>query len=220
MTTTDSRTRAETVRPQVATVLWHPDLHRQVAQEQLVFATLALKPRYQRDLALQVIDRAVAGVGVRSYAVWELQRKPDLLLKLWVPPTKNSDDVLLQLGLEARQHPNQSSELSSAAFTVKRTLYHHLWPRSLEPAELEDALGTGGDFLTSGHVTGPLGDQLESMVRRQIVAPIHVDVTGVKFFIWLALENILPSDRARSQLEMELVRVRERITESLKELEI
>src|SRR5207245_1079870 len=91
---------------QSATVLWHPNLHRQVAQEQLAFLTIGFQPRYQREAALRVIDRATEATGVRSYTIWELQRKPDLLAKIWVPAGKNAEDVWASLRVEARAEPH------------------------------------------------------------------------------------------------------------------
>ncbi len=190
-----------------ATVIWHPDLHRQVAQEQLAFISLSLRPRYKRDLALQIIDRATAVTGVRSYVVWEQMRKPDLLMRAWLPPGKNSADLVDEMRREAGQVPGQPSELDSWAFDVRRTLAHHLWPTSLEQEQLSDALANGSDYLTSGQVFGPVPDLLMSLMKRRYVAPIQIDSNGIKFFVWLTVSDILPSDSARSHLESELVRV-------------
>lgn len=202
----DTRPEADQKSEQLSTVLWHPDLHRQVAQEQLAFLTIGFQPRYQRDTALQVIDRANAVIGVRSYVVWELQRKPDLLVKLWIPAGKNAEDVLQSLLAEAGSQPHLSLDLNITIFVVWTTLSHHLWPRALTPTDIEEALENGGDYLTSGHLAGVLPERLVSLTRRQIMGTVAGGTVGIKFFIWLALSELLPNERARATLESELIR--------------
>lgn len=188
-------------------VLWHPALHQQVAHEQLAFLTIGFEPRYQRDIALQVIDRATADVGIRSYTVWELQRKPDVLMKVWIPAGKNASNVWESLRAQARSQPHLGLTLSDSTFLVLTSLAHHLWPRSLTQLDIDDALEVGGDFLASGQVFGPLPDEFSSLIRRGVLAPVAADTVGIKFFIWLSLSELMPSERGRATFERELVRV-------------
>ncbi len=192
---------------QLATVLWHPDLHRQAAQEDLAFLTIGFQPRYHRATALQIIDRANATVGVRSYTLWELQRKPDLLMKVWIPAGKNTDDLWRALSHEARTNPQIRLDLSLSTFVVQATLHHYLWPTRVSPADVDEILELGGDLLTSGTLYGDLPKDLDTLSRRQVIAQLAAGATGIKFFIWLSLSELLPNERAKATLEMELIRV-------------
>jgi len=192
---------------QLATVLWHPDLHRQAAQEDLAFLTIGFQPRYHRATALQIVDRANAAIGVRSYVLWELQRKPDLLMKVWTPAGKNTDDLWQALRHEAANSPQIRLDLAPSTYMVQTTLHHHLWPSRVTAADVDDALDLGGDLLTSGTFFGELPKELDPLVRRQLITPLAVGSAGVKFFIWLSLSELLPNERAKSSLESELIRV-------------
>jgi hypothetical protein len=192
---------------QLATVLWHPDLHRQAAKEDLAFLTIGFQPRYHRATALQVIDRANAAVGIRSYVLWELQRKPDLLMKVWLPAGKNTDDLWQALRHEAATNPQIRLEVALSTYVVQTTLYHHLWPTRVTSADAEDALDLGGDLLTSGIVYGSLPKELDLLTRRQLIASLTTSATGIKFFIWLSPSELFPNERAKTTLETELVRV-------------
>jgi Putative DNA-binding domain len=201
-------TDADRVRDeQLATVLWHPDLHRQAAQEDLAFLTIGFQPRYHRATALQIIDRAVAAVGVRSFTLWELQRKPDLLMKVWIPAGRNSDDLWRALSHEAETNPQIRLDLVDSTYIVQTTLHHYLWPSRLTATDIDQVLELGGDLLTSGTLFGELPKQLDALARRQLIAPLAAGATGIKFFIWLSLSELLPNERAKASLETELVRV-------------
>jgi Schlafen, AlbA_2 len=192
---------------QPATVLWHPDLHRQAAQEDLAFLTIGFQPRYHRATALQIIDRANTAVGIRSYALWELQRKPDILMKVWVPAGKNTDDLWQTLNHEAELNPKIRLTLSPVTYVVQATLQHHLWPTRITTSDIDEALELGGDLLTSGVTHGALPGELNRLIRRQLIAPLTAGPTGVKFFMWLSLSELLPNEHAIATLETELVRV-------------
>lgn len=191
----------------LATVLWHPDLHRHAAQEDLAFLTIGFQPRYHRATALQIIDRANAAVGVRSYTLWELQRKPDLLMKVWIPAGKNTDDLWQALSREAEANPQIILDLALSTYVVQTTLHHHLWSGRVTVGDVDEVLELGGDLLTSGTIYGELPDELGTLIRRQLIAPIPIAATGVKFFIWLSLSELLPNERAKATLESELIRV-------------
>lgn len=188
-------------------LLWHPELHRQLAHEQLAFVSVGFQPRYQRDLALQLIDRAFADAGVRSSTVWELQRKPDLLIKLWVPAGKNTEDILQGLRAQAQAHPHVRLTLQEATFHALRTLSHYLWSRAVTTEDVDDVLECGGDFLVSGVIAERLPDEIAHLSRRQLVALLDSEPAGVKFFIWISAAELLPNERARDHLEHELLRV-------------
>jgi hypothetical protein len=192
---------------QLATVLWHPDLHRQAAHEDLAFVTIGFQPRYHRATALQIVDRANAAIGVRSYVLWELQRKPDLLMKVWTPAGKNTDDLWQALRYEASNNPQIRLDLAPSTYVVQTTLQHHLWPSRITAADVDDVLDLGGDLLTSGTFFGALPKKLDPLIRRQLLAPLAVGASGVKFFIWLSLSELLPNERAKDTLEAELIRV-------------
>lgn len=200
---------AERVRrdQQLATVLWHPDLHRQAAQEDLAFLTIGFQPRYHRATALQIIDRAVTAVGVHSYTLWELQRKPDLLMKVWIPAGKNSEDLWRALSREAEANPQLRLDLVVSTYVVQATLHHYLWPNRATGTDIDEVLELGGDLLTSGTLFGEMPKQLDTLTRRQLIAPLAAGATGIKFFIWLSLSELLPNERAKTSLETELVRV-------------
>jgi hypothetical protein len=191
----------------LAMALWHPDLHRQAAHEDLTFLTIGFQPRYHRATAMQIIERANVAVGVRSYTIWELQRKPDLLMKVWIPAGKNTDDLWQALSREAEANPQMRLELTLTAYVVQATLHHHLWPNRMTPADVDDVLELGGDLLTSGTFFGELPKELSALTRRQFIAPQEAAATGIKFFIWLSLSELLPNERAKVSLETELVRV-------------
>lgn len=192
---------------QLATALWHPDLHRQAAQEDLAFLTIGFRPRYHRTTALEIIKRANAAVGVRSYTLWELQRKPDLLMKVWIPAGKNTDDLWQALSREAEVNPQMRLDLIPTTYVVQTTLHHYLWPNRVTPADVDEVLELGGDLLTSGSFLGELPEDLDALTRRQIIAPLAEGATGIKFFIWLSLSELLPNERAKASLESELIRV-------------
>jgi hypothetical protein len=189
-----------------STVLWHPDLHRQAVQEDLAFLTIGFHPRYHRETSLQIVERATASIGIRSYVTWELQRKPDLLMKVWIPAGKNTDDLWQALRREADDNPQLRLELMLSTYAVQATLYHHLWPTRVTPTDVDDALDLGGDLLTSGNIVGPLQGEFDALVRRQLIATIESEASGIKFFIWLSPAQLFPNERAKSSLESELIR--------------
>ena len=199
--------RQETLAEDAGVLIWHPEIHRQLLHEQAAFLTIGFQPRYQRDAALQVLDRAASSIGVRSFTVWELQRKPDVLLRAWLPAGKNTDDLWAALRTEARTLSHLPLEVSGTTFAVLRTLTHHFWPRGVNPSDLDDVVEAGGDFLTSGALSGELPQELSLFVKRHLAARTSHNSTGIKFFIWLAVSELLPNERARTSLEQELLRV-------------
>lgn len=201
----DATSTRRTERP--ATILWHPDIHRQAAQEDLAFLTIGFEPRYHRPTALQIIDRANASVGIRSYVLWELQRKPDILMRAWIPAGKNTDDLWRALHVEAANNPQLRVELVSSTYVVQTVLHHHLWSTRINVADIDDVLERGGDILTSGALYGDLPKDLEPLLRRQLISCLDINASGIKFFIWLAPSELLPNERAQSTLESELIKV-------------
>lgn len=193
-----------------ATVLWHPDIHRQAAQEDLAFLTVGFEPRYHRPTALQIIDRANVSVGIRSYVLWELQRKPDILMRAWIPAGKNTDDLWRALHVEAANNPQLRVELVPSTYVVQTVLHHHLWPNraaAAAAADIDDILEHGGDLLTSGVLYGEVPKEFEPLLRRRLIASVDFNAVGIKFFIWLSPSELLPNERAQSTLETELIRV-------------
>ncbi|MCB1029368.1 MAG: ATP-binding protein [Microthrixaceae bacterium] len=192
----------------VATVLWHPEMHLRTAKEQLAFFALGFQPRYHRDSVLQTIDRAAATLAISSYVVWELQRKPDILLKVWIPSGCTSEDVLTAIQQEAIKHPTVPVETTSAVFLVGRVVSHYLWPNLvLSDQDRNDVLDLGGDYLTSGVVLGDVSPDLEPLVVRRHAAILEPDQGGIKFFIWVRVSELHNSSRTRSQVEAEIIRI-------------
>jgi hypothetical protein len=113
----------------------------------------------------------------------------------------------MSLRSEAKNQPHLRFELAGSTFLVLTSITHHLWPRPLDPIDIEDALEIGGDFLTAGAGRGPVPEEFSSLLRRHIISPVPTDTSGIKFFIWLALSELLPSERARATVEQELIRV-------------
>jgi len=191
----------------LAQVLWHPDLHKRVVKEELGFLSLAFKPRYGRDAAKQIIDRATERAAIRSYTVWELHRKPDIILKAWLPPGTSSTDLGLILQAEARRQSDVPVELTFEVFDVAQVVSHHLWPRPVTETDREFALESGGDLLTDGRASEEDLLRAEKLLARRLVAPIEPSPEGIKFFIWLTRTDQLTTEKGLGAYENQLLSV-------------
>jgi Putative DNA-binding domain len=127
-------------RAKPVTFLWNPELHRVIANEQLVFMLLGFDPLYRRNMAVSHIKAAMASLGVRSYAIWELIGDHDVVIQAWLPR-----------GITTSRVQDQLADVSTLTFdslsmSVEQTIYHWMWDKPID-LDAHEAHITSDDYV-------------------------------------------------------------------------
>lgn len=119
-------------RPLVPAHVWNPVLHRRLASEWLHYLALTYQPRYDRRRVLANLKSALDSVGVLSYAVWETVGSTDHIVKLWLPPGSQLDDLLDAITQKVERPYDARREV----FSVQQILRHWSRPPAMTDAEI------------------------------------------------------------------------------------
>jgi hypothetical protein len=107
--------------------LWHHQLHSDLVNERLHYALIEVKPTYKRDRALLRLKNAAESLGVRSYAIWELIGRDDLMFQAWLPVaitmTRFEDELTAQFAASSSPPPS----LNIFPVAVDEFVYHWMW---------------------------------------------------------------------------------------------
>jgi hypothetical protein len=160
-------------------IAWHPEVHRRLANERLVFWRMSFFPYYREDV-IQDLAKAMRSNDIRSWSAHELYGVFDLLVKAWIPATEPEGQIVRNLQTELR-----SLELIQS-FTVERVVFDSLWTAEvgLHRAIAEEKL----DRLPSASEIGRINagsQELDRYEAEGLVARRPV-VTGVDFFVALS----------------------------------
>jgi hypothetical protein len=66
-------------------LVWHYDVHRQHAQEDLRFYLLKFSPSYDREIIFESFKKFCADNGIISYGLYEVFGPVDLVFRCWLP---------------------------------------------------------------------------------------------------------------------------------------
>lgn len=101
-------------------IVWHPEIHRLIAEERLVFWRLSFFP-YDREEVAKNLAKAMRASDIRSWSAYEIYGVFDLLVRAWVPATEPEDRIVRNLEAELR-----SIEVIQT-FIVERVVVDSLW---------------------------------------------------------------------------------------------
>jgi hypothetical protein len=161
------------------TLLWHYQLHQDVAGERLYFVPLAFTRGFQRETAVAQIRSALRSIGLPSYTIWELVGWYDILLKVWLPPSVEFVDLEGSL----LQHVAAPQKLEVKSFSVDRVLFHHLFP---EPVAHDPTKPTPEwHFVEVNQPSGPRVTALRTYLSRKLLANPQTRGHTLKFFSFL-----------------------------------
>lgn len=158
--------------------LWHAGLHQTIAQEQLAFIFASFEPTYKRERALLQVKTALAGLSIRSYALWELIGDPDLLIQAWLPPGVTIPPLVAAID-SAIASPVSASFLP---MTVDAFLWHWMWrDESLDLDEVYRGTDVSHFAELNGGASIP-GHALRAYSQKRYLYPVCRKNT-MKFFL-------------------------------------
>ncbi len=71
--------------PPLPAFLWHNDLHKAWADERLFFLFLTYEPTYNREAALERIQRFLTEQHILAYQIYEMIGDFDIIVRAWIP---------------------------------------------------------------------------------------------------------------------------------------
>ncbi len=103
------------------TYLWHHKIHSRIGNEQLLFVLAGFDPVYKRVRVVEEIKRALADLGVRSYALWELLGDHDMMIQAWLPAGIDPGEFQSKLA----EHVTVEAE--TTPMVVESFIDHWMW---------------------------------------------------------------------------------------------
>jgi hypothetical protein len=103
------------------TYLWHHKIHSRIGNEQLLFVLAGFDPVYKRARVVEEIKRALADLGVRSYALWELLGDHDMMIQAWLPAGIHPGEFQSKLA------EHVSVEAETTPMVVESFIDHWMW---------------------------------------------------------------------------------------------
>jgi hypothetical protein len=205
--------------------IWHHELHERWGKERLYFWRLAFFPTYDRQRIATAIEAVMKENDVRSFALYETLGLYDLVLRIWLPVSKNFQDF--ERDLDSRLRPEQLEVMD--VFTVGAVVRHWPWlehPQDSEMIRPDKAIEGGpptDDELRRGNEAARGRDDTTAkdyVHNRKLLAPCGVH-DGIKFIIVVTATAQLTTLRARTKLREALQKILidagDRVTGSLYE---
>jgi len=190
--------------------VWHHELHESWGKERLYFWRLAFFPTYDRTRITEAVSSVMAGNGVKSFALYETLGLYDLVIRVWLPVSKNFQEFERQL--EGRLQTEQLQVMD--VFTVGSIVRH--WPWLVHGSDREmrkpdESLTENApllDEMVRGNrvVTGEDAKAAADFVSRKLLAPCPPH-RGIKFIIVVTATAQLTTLAARTALREELLNI-------------
>jgi MinD-like ATPase involved in chromosome partitioning or flagellar assembly len=172
--------------------LWHPDLHRQVANERLVFLWMSFTPVYDPSRSVALIRSVMDSLRVLSYTIVELIGEYDLLLEVWLPGDLRT--------LEDRIAVASGENTSIISVTAEEFVSHWMWsPERLEIQDIQMAIEPA-DYVTLNGPIPPDSERLSRYLAANYIAPVPVGST-YPFFVRIEAPHRSLSAEARRTVE-------------------
>ncbi len=205
--------------------VWHHEVHERWGKERLYFWRLAFFPTYDRKRIGDAIEAVMKENDVRSFALYETLGLYDLVLRIWLPVSKNFQDF--ERDLNAQLQPEQLQVMD--VFTVGDVVRHWPWlknPGASEMIRPHEALEGGppsNEELRRGNEAARGLDEITAddyVHNRKLLAPCRPH-EGIKFIIVVTapaqLTTLRARDKLREALEKVLIDAGDRVSGSLYE---
>lgn len=188
--------------------LWHHELHRRIANEQLAFILAAFDPSYSRVKTTPAVKTALEGLGVRSYAFWELIGEHDLMLQLWLP-----SGVTVHKAREAIAAAVPAAQVDMLVMVVESYDSHWMWPEQLDFARAERVIDAS-DYV---ELNGPQSRKIPRARIQRYLTESYVHTAPrsrtIKFFIRVTSPRgpttVQEQDAIRDQARLAAAKVRQ-----------
>jgi hypothetical protein len=184
--------------------LWHPELHRRVAAEQLIFVLAAFEPFYRRDRMVEEIKGALRTLSIGSYAMWELIGDHDLMIQAWLPHHARFGE--LKEEISSRVTGGVSIDMLTMA--VDKVIHHWMWDLD------NDINGAAKDIQSSDYVY--LNSAAPAIPQRRVQKYVRLGYVhqtprsdDVKFF--LRISNPGPRHATSDELEGKLTEIAKKV---------
>lgn len=102
--------------------IWHHAVHREWADEKLVFLFFAFEPTYNRDAAAANLEEFLLQKGICSYQIYEVTSPFDILVRAWVPMRLSPHELKAELDRDSRDGRRVSHVLE-----VAEIIHHWAW---------------------------------------------------------------------------------------------
>lgn len=171
--------------------IWNSDLHREHANEKLVFQFLRVDSDYMAQPFVAQLRQFFEEQFINSYAVWELFGEDDLLIRYWAP--RNAKDDLSE-ALE-KLMGRSAVKARSGEFSVKTFACHQLWENhdifvtqaisEIEPSDLTTCVNDVRSKALRLRMEG---------YRSKGWCVKHQNTKTLKFFMTISYNVILPAE--------------------------
>lgn len=191
--------------------VWHHELHERWGRERLYFWRLAFFPTYDRGRIAKAVEAVMKQNDVRSFALYETLGLYDLILRIWLPVSRNFQDF--ERDLNSRLQTEQLQVMD--VFTVGSVIRHWPWLENptdremispvaaLEAGPLNDEELERGNEAARGRDEATAEDFVQN---RKILAPCGTH-EGIKFIIVVTATAQLTTLVAREALRDELLNI-------------
>lgn len=205
--------------------VWHHELHERWGKERLYFWRLAFFPTYDREQIASAIEAVMRANDVRSFALYETLGLYDLVLRIWLPVSKNFQDFERDLHTELQGEQLEVMDV----FTVGSVVRHWPWLKTGDAVEMirpEEALEGGppsDEDIRRGNEAARGRDEITAddyVNNRKLLAACRPH-DGIKFIIVVTataqLTTLRARDKLREALEKILIDAGDRVSGSLYE---
>jgi hypothetical protein len=195
--------------------VWHHEIHEKWGRERLYFWRLAFFPTYDREKITQGIERVMQGSveddvsAVTSFAIYETLGIYDVILRVWLPVSRNFQDFQDELWEELSGQQLQVIDI----FTVGGIARHWPWVKDEEEDMGRPVQALRGDpmsieELTRGNEAAKGLDPkfAKNLVGRNLLAPCARH-DGIKFIVVVTATAQLTTMAARNALRDGLLRI-------------
>lgn len=195
--------------------VWHHELHEKWGRERLYFWRLAFFPTYDREAITEAIAEVMRGgdeedrEAVTSYAIYETLGLYDLVLRVWLPISRNFQDFQDELYKALSSQQLQVIDI----FTVGGIARHWPWVKGsaktmLRPDEALRGEPLPIEELQRGNEAARGNDEATAaeFVGLKLLAPCSKH-DGIKFIVVVTATAQLTTMAARDALRNELLRI-------------